>query len=366
MLVPLIFDQFFISVIALLTTAMISSSSQESVSAVSLVSPLYMMIYAVYSAISSAGTVIITQYKGHGDEEKMKKAAGQIVMFTFVTAVVFSVLLILFAEPLIRTMFAGADELIIKKATDYLIGCAFSFIFLSVYMGGFAVFRGIGETQICLRLSMVINTSLPFAMEQLCFNGGGIIVSMFIVKLGTESIAANAVSNSTLMVFYSMGLAVSNLSVTIVGQCIGAKDKKMARYYGKKMVWLGEVSILVSLAALLPFLRIILKLYQAPENTLGQIYMLLAIAFVPMALLWSTSNVLPNVLRAAGDVNFTSYVSLITMWLIRVGCSYAVSMKLGFGIEGVWICMGVEWLIRSVIFIMRFHSDRWLNQKTAV
>lgn len=203
-------------------------------------------------------------------------------------------------------------------------------------------------------------------MERLCFNGGGIIVSMFIVKLGTESIAANAVSNSTLMVFYSMGLAVSNLSVTIVGQCIGAKDKKMARYYGKKMVWLGEVSILVSLAALLPFLRIILKLYQAPENTLGQIYMLLAIAFVPMALLWSTSNVLPNVLRAAGDVNFTSYVSLITIWLIRVGCSYAVSMKLGFGIESVWICMGVEWLIRSVIFMVRFHSDRWLNQKTAV
>ena len=81
MLVPLIFDQFFISVIALLTTAMISSYSQESVSAVSLVSPLYMMIYAVYSAISSAGTVIIAQYKGHGDEEKMKKAAGQIVRY---------------------------------------------------------------------------------------------------------------------------------------------------------------------------------------------------------------------------------------------------------------------------------------------
>lgn len=77
----------------------------------------------------------------------------------------------------------------------------------------------------------MINTSLLFAMEQLCFNGGGIIVSMFIVKLGTESVAANAVSNSTLMVFYSMGLAVSNLSVTIVGQCIGAKDKKIKRWH---------------------------------------------------------------------------------------------------------------------------------------
>ena len=47
-------------------------------------------------------------------------------------------------------------------------------------------------------------------------------MSMFIVKLGTESVAANAVSNSALMVLYSMGLAVSNLSVTIIGQCIGA------------------------------------------------------------------------------------------------------------------------------------------------
>lgn len=102
-------------------------------------------------------------------------------------------------------------------------------------------------------------------------------------------------------------------------------EQKIKRWHVTRqengMAWRGvHFSVTGSIA---PFLRIILKLYQAPENTLGQIYMLLAIAFVPMALLWSTSNVLPNVLRAAGDVNFTSYVSLITMWLIRVGCSYA-------------------------------------------
>lgn len=430
MLGPLIVDQFFISVIGLLTTAMISSSSQESVSAVSLISPLYMMIYAIYSAISSAGTVIIAQYKGQGNVEKMKKAAGQIVLATFSMALIFSVLLVIFAKPLTAMMFADADPVVVEKATQYLIGCAISFIFLSIYMGAFAVFRGIGETQICLRLSMVINlihlfasfvflnlmhldilgtalslnlarciggalamyyllypksklrvgwsdivkldrgilksvthTSIPFAMEQVCFNGGGILVSMYIVKLGTESVAANAVSNSTLMVFYSMGMAVSNLAVTIVGQCIGAGDKTTARWYGKKMVWLGEASILFSLAAMLPFLNVILRLYQAPENTVGQIYVLLAIAFVPMAFFWSTSNVLPNVLRAAGDVNFASYVSLITMWLIRVGLGYVVSMKLGAGIAGVWICMGAEWLVRTVIFALRFHSGKWLEKK---
>lgn len=433
MLLPLILDQFFISIISLLTSAMVSSSSQESVSAVSLVTPVYQMIYAIYSAISSAGTVIIAQYKGHGDEEKMKKAAGQIVSFTFCTAVVFSTILVIFAGPLVRAMFAGADELIITKATDYLIGCALSFISLSLYLGGFAVFRGVGETKICLRLSMIINllhlfasfvfinlmnldiigtalslnlarlvggvmamyfllykksplrirmrdlfcvdwemlrsvihTSLPFALEQLCFNGGGIIVSMFVVKFGTPSVAANAVSNSTLYVFYAMGQAVVNLCVTVVGQCIGAQDKDMAKRYGKKMVWLGEVLILLALAVLLPFLNPILRLFQAPENTLGQIYILLAIAFVPMALFWSTSNVLPNVLRAAGDVNFASYVSLATMWVFRVGLSYVVSIRIHVGINGVWICMGLEWFVRSIIFLLRFRSGKWLKQKTIV
>ena len=65
-------------------------------------------------------------------------------------------------------------------------------------------------------------------------------MSMFIVKLGTESVAANAVSNSALMVLYSMGLAVSNLSVTIIGQCIGENG----------MAWRGvHFSVTGSIAA---------------------------------------------------------------------------------------------------------------------
>lgn len=428
MLIPLILDQFFVSVIGLLTTAMISTSSQESVSAVSLVSPLCTLIYAVYSAVSSAGTVIIAQYKGCGNTKRMKKAVGQILMFTFCTAFAFSALLIIFAKPVIKMMFAGAGGTVIKKATDYFIGCAVSFVFLSVYMGGMAVFRGIGETKVCLRLSMIINlihlcasflflnimeldilgtilslnlarligagmavyfmlypksslrikysdiiakdwdilkivlkTSLPFVVEQLCFNGGNIIVSMFLVKLGTESVAANAVANSTITVFYSMGLAVENLAVTVIGQCIGAGDCQTAFFYGKKMVKLGNSVNLLSLAAMLPCLRWILKLYHAPENTLGLIYKLLIIAFVLMVFFWSTSNILPNVLRAAGDVNFTSFVSLCTMWMIRVGLSYVITVNLGVGVVGIWICLGVEWIVRSIIFVARFRSGRWMK-----
>ncbi|MBP1754764.1 MAG: multi antimicrobial extrusion protein MatE, partial [Firmicutes bacterium] len=58
---------------------------------------------------------------------------------------------------MIRLAFGSADQIVIEKASKYLIGVAISQIFLSVYMGAFAVFRGMGAAKICLRLTIIIN-----------------------------------------------------------------------------------------------------------------------------------------------------------------------------------------------------------------
>ncbi|NLL76277.1 MAG: MATE family efflux transporter [Clostridiales bacterium] len=431
MLFPLILDQFFITIIGLLTTAMISSSSQESVSAVSLVNPLSMMIYSIFNAIAAGGTVIVAQYKGRGEIEKIRTAAGQVMFATSLAAAGFCILLIIFSNPLVYTLFSAADPIVKEKARNYLVGVSLSFIFHSFYVGSFAIFRGLGETKICLRLTMIINLihlfasmlfingfhmditgtvlslniarligggfavfllvnpksifriytkdifhinlpilksifkiGVPFALEQVFFNGGGMLVQTYIVFLGTISVAANAIASSAFSILYSCGMAVSTLSITIVGQCIGAGDKALAKRYGTKMIWLGNFINVLSLVVFMPLMPLILRLYQAPETTLSLIYNLLWIAVIPMPFFWSLSNIMPCVLRSAGDANFSSISSLITMWLIRVGLGYLFALPLGLGVQGVWICMGVEWAIRSVIYYLRFQSDVWLTKNT--
>lgn len=133
---------------------------------------------------------------------------------------------------------------------------------------------------------------------------------------------------------YLVGCAVSCIFLSLYMGCVAV--------FRKKMIWIGEISILLSMAIMAPFIKLILGLYQAPADTIGDIYKLLVIIMLPMVLFWSTSNVLPNVLRAARDVKFTSYVSLAVMWVVRVGLSYLVSIKLGMGIEGVWLCICME------------------------
>lgn len=431
MLVPLILDSFFVSLIGMLTTAMISSSSQESVSAVSLVSPLYMLIYAVYNAISAGGTVVVAQYKGRGDEEMMKKTAGQLILATPLSAIICAAILIIFSHPLVNFLFQGVEAGVLAKAEDYLIGMAISMIFLAVYMSGFAVFRGLGETKKCLHLTIIINLlhfvasfvfinlmhldilgsalslnlarfvggaaavwmllspksslrvqakhvlridkeilrkifriGIPFGMEQLFMNGGSMLVQIYIAQLGTVSVAANAVGNSAISLFYSAAGAVATLAVTVVGQSIGTGDKKLAERYGRKMILLGTWMIVISLVVMLPCMRGILWLYQAPENTLSIIYRLIAIVVVFMPFFWPSANILPSIMRAAGDAAFCSYFSLITMWVVRVGLGYVAAIPLGLGIAGVWFCMCLEWVVKTIAYWKRFRSGVWLEMDT--
>lgn len=429
MLIPLILDHFFINAINLLTTAMISSSSQESVSAVSMIAPVSMIMWAIFSAISVGGTVIVAQYKGSGEEAKIRNAAGQVMMATFLVAIVSCIILVACSDVLVNRMFGVADRVVIHKARSYLIGVAISQIFLSIYMGAFAAFRGMGATKICLQLTIIINVihlfasmlfinvmhldilgttlslniarfigsvvavwllmypgsilriypknifkidrlilksifklGIPFALEQVFFNAGSMIVQTYIVHLGTINIAANAIANSAFTILYSAGLAVGTLATTIVGQCIGADDKELAGQYGIKMVRLGTVMSIVSIVLLFPLMPVILNMYQAPPETLSLICKLLLIAIIPMPFFWSTSYVMPNVLRSAGDATFSSIVSLITMWAIRVGLGYIFAITFGLGVYGLWICMGIEWAVRTLVFYLRYRSGIWLSK----
>ena len=430
MLFPLILDSFFVMAIGMLTTAMISSSSQESVSAVSLIGPLNMMIYAIYNAISAGGTVVVAQYKGGGETERMKQAAGQLLIATPLSAVIGCTVLIMFSGPIIQFLFQGVDPAVMAKAEQYMIGMSISSVFLAVYMSGFSVFRGLGETKICLRLTILINLlhficsflfinimhldimgsvlalniarfvggaaavwmllsprsvfrvrkrhvlrldkqilgsifriGIPFGMEQLFMNGGAMLVQIYVAKLGTHIVAANAIGNSVFSLLQAAPSAVATLAVTVIGQCYGSGDRELAKRYGKSMITLSVELVILSLICTLPFMPQVLRMYQAPPETIQIIYSVMTIAIIFMPFAWPVSFVMPSVMRAAGDAQFSSYFSLVTMWVVRVGLGYVFAISFKMGLNGVWLSMVLEWVVRSVVFWVRYRSEVWLNHQ---
>ena len=68
-------------------------------------------------------------------------------------------------------------------------------------------------------------------------------------------------------------------------------------------------------------------------------------------------------MRAAGDVTFAMIVSIVSMWVFRIGAAYLLAQWVGMGAIGVWIAMSVDWLFRAVVFAIRWFSGKWRLKK---
>ena len=56
-------------------------------------------------------------------------------------------------------------------------------------------------------------------------------------------------------------------------------------------------------------------------------------------------------------------VSMVSMWIFRIGMSYVLAYALDMGLRGVWLAMYIDWCVRAVIFLWRAKGDRWQQKK---
>ena len=157
----------------------------------------------------------------------------------------------------------------------------------------------------------------------------------------------------------AMGLAM----VTVVGQSVGAGDKEQATYYVKKLMFWSYLLLGIVNTLIILFADQLIGLYSSltPE-TVDLTRKLVWIHAGAAIVLWATSFVLPNALRAANDVKFTMWVGIGSMIAFRIVGSWILCVQLGWGAIGVWIAMIADWICRVSFFLPRTLSGKWLSK----
>ena len=51
--------------------------------------------------------------------------------------------------------------------------------------------------------------------------------------------------------------------------------------------------------------------------------------------------------------------SIASMMVWRLGFSYILCVRMGWGAVGVWVAMVVDWVCRVLCFVGRFASHKW-------
>ncbi len=176
MFITLTLDQFFICMISLLSTALVSSIGEAAIAAVSMVGTINSLVSLVFMSLSTGGAIVVSRAKGRGDVPGIRRAIGEATGLCGLVATVLSLLLFVCAEPLVNTIYPRVEPLLIEYAVRYMRMMAISFIPFSVFNVIFNVFRSLGDTRSSLLLTIVINVA-HLLLSLLFINGLGMGVA---------------------------------------------------------------------------------------------------------------------------------------------------------------------------------------------
>lgn len=208
-------------------------------------------------------------------------------------------------------------------------------------------------------LKKILYIGVPNGLENSMFQLGKILVLSIVTGFGTASIAANAVSNNVATFAVLPGMSVGFGILTVGAQCVGAGDYEQVRYYTKKLMKIVYVSLFAANILVVLAVPYIIRIYGLSAEASQYAHKILIYHSICAVTIWPLSFSLPNTLRAAADVTYTMILSIISMWIFRIGFSVVLGVYCHMGVFGVWVAMTIDWLFRAVCFSIRYLRGKW-------
>lgn len=426
LIIPLFIEQFLLMFVGIADTFVVSFSSEADVSGVSLVTSFNTVLIFLFTALSSGGAVIISQYIGSKKDDSASRSAGQLLMISTVISIAMTVPIILFRMPLLGLLFGKIEADVMSACEIYLLITTLSLPALAIYDAGAALCRSIGRTNVTMYISIVANiinvagncigvfvlhlgaagVAYPslisrilsaVAVTAFCFRRNNpvrynmanvfswdgtllkkimgialpngvengvhqlvkVALSSMIALFGTYQIAANGVAQSIWSLASIMGLAMSPVYTTVIGQCMGAKDIDSANLYFKKLNKITFVLSILWNILIFAITPLIVQYSAISPEAKSLVIWLVLINNIFNGLAYPFAGSLGNGLRAAGDVKFTMIVSITLTIAARLLFSALFGLWLNWGVIGVAIGMSIDLVFRGAVFIWRYKSQKW-------
>ncbi len=193
LIIPLVMEQTLAITVGMADTMMISSVGEAAVSGVSLVDMFNNLIISVLAALATGGAVVTSQFIGAGKKEEACRSARQLLYTAGGITILVSVLVILARNLILHLFFGRIEADVMDNAVVYLVISALSFPFLAIYNACAALYRSMGNSQITLKVSLLMN-GINVAGNAICVFG----LHMGVAGVAVPSLVSRAVAGLVL------------------------------------------------------------------------------------------------------------------------------------------------------------------------
>ena len=198
LLVPLVVEQVLVMTVGMVDTVMVASAGEAAVSGVALVDMVNYLIITVMAALTTGGSVIISQYMGSRQPDRAEGSAGQLMAVSAVLSTAILLLCLVGRDRILHLFFGAVEPDVMAAARTYFFITACSFPFLGLCDTGAALYRVMGKTSVTMYISLGMNL----------INIVGDFVGVFILGAGVAGVAVPTLLSRMFAAAVMIGLAM--------------------------------------------------------------------------------------------------------------------------------------------------------------
>lgn len=197
-------------------------------------------------------------------------------------------------------------------------------------------------------------------VEQLALRVGFFLYARIIASLGTQAFAAHMIGMQLMTLSFTFADGIAAATTSLVGQNLGKKRPDLSIMYGKigqrcalvAAIFLGVSSFLIRDVFPVIFTDDAVVVALASS-------VILILGFIQP--IQTSQIVMAGSLRGAGDTRFVAVTMLFTVAAMRPLMCFIFVFILDWGLQGAWISIIIDQIIRLYLLTNRFSKGTWIS-----
>ncbi|MBR5521815.1 MAG: MATE family efflux transporter [Oscillospiraceae bacterium] len=211
-------------------------------------------------------------------------------------------------------------------------------------------------------MKSVTTIGVPLMLQRFVMGVASVVIASTVASLGTIAVASNSLASTIESFCYMPGFAFASAATTLIGQSLGAERPDLGEKYVATCIKIASVAMGVGSVVLFVFAPQIISLFTPDAQVIktgSELVKLLATIQIPCAI----SDIYAGALRGAGDAKVPFYITLVSMWGVRVLGATVFIHVFGLSVHWVIIAMNTDNIVRTILFDRRFKTGRWKHLK---
>lgn len=206
-----------------------------------------------------------------------------------------------------------------------------------------------------------VSIGLPTGVQQTLVALGSVAMMGIVNTFGTPVIAAFSAASRVDSLAVTPAMNFAGALSGFVAQNIGAGKIDRVANGLKATLWMSLTFCAFITVIIIVWGKSIMTIFTASPEVIniGYHYLLIVSTFYVVFVVMFTIN---GLLRGAGAAMIPMYITLLSLWLIRIPLAYLFSKTMGLGETGIWLAVPIGWIFGAIAAIIYYKKGNWQNK----